>query len=278
MTTLPFWPTLRAAYSFTFRDLERLTSIAGLWLIVFVAIGIGSLWRAETGPVGDGEHLVAALAQFAAIAGFAVAWNRAVLNNEFWALRFGMRELRFLVHGLVIMFGMIAVLRHGGMLLLLLLTAGILASGAYPVPWERMLIFQIAATIILLGPFSGLLLALPAVAQDEQSAVFSAAWRRSRGSRLLIFYGTILAIAPFEVLEMIKQAFLGEPLLPAYAYDGNVPVSQASAAARYLAEAADGAIYFLGTAVAIAFLSSAYRRLAGEAPPLRSTTAARPGT
>ncbi|HEX7968869.1 MAG TPA: hypothetical protein VF502_11675 [Stellaceae bacterium] len=264
MTKIPFWPVLGAAYRFTFGDLGRFMAMSGVWFFVFIAIALAIIWQAQSEPFADSSLLAAQLGQFAALSAFAVAWHRAILMDEAGGLRFGRREVRFFGYSFLMMVGSNAVLHAGGLVLLLLFTAGILVAGAYPVPWQRMLIFQLVELLVLLGPLAGLLLVLPAVALDEQEGVFAKAWQRSRGNRLLLFYGVVLSALPFAVVDKVKQAVLGEPLWPAYAYDGRVPVPHPSAAAQCIAAAVEALLLFLGTAVVIGFLSFAYRHLASS--------------
>ncbi len=253
MRKIAFWRTFGAALRFTFADRARLFHVLEPRVI---AAGLVLVLGDLLGTLRVDLLLVLAATWFAvliAFASFAVAWHRAILLGPGEAardgLRIGRRDWRFLGYSIAIpllvgvplgmaaslaTFAIVIVAKLGGLSALSPALVG--------------LAMRLAAALGGAAIMARLALVLPAIAVDEPGASLSRAWKLGRGNAWRLAAGWLLCLAAFAPVVFLY-------LLLA------TGVAAESLSLQLVLGLGLMALEFLEFAVAVAFLSLAYRQL-----------------
>lgn len=260
-----FWRTVADAYGFFFNNIERLVALSGIWLVAIFIAGFVVLllsWLSIFLAIALG-FVSAIILYMGGFTAFAVAWHRAILRNDESAmsLGFGPREWRFL--GYCVVIGLVV----GGSIFL-----GELVFGAFAYAMVAalgtvgMVFFVLPFAVMVIGWLLGsrLMLALPAVAVDEQGDMLTTAWRRGRGNGVRLFFGPLVCIIPFVIAQFILRGIFG--LFGISVVGRGFNLWAIPSFSSFIFSMLFVVLYFMQAAVTVGFLSYAYRQVAENAP------------
>lgn len=272
MRKIAFWQTMGDAYGFLFDNLQRFFNLAALWLLGLLVLGAAALGFFLISPaLGAAIGLAALIFYVAAGVAFSVAWHRAILRGEPSispaGLHFGRREWRFLGYGLLITLIIGVALAAAAGVLSVFAVAMMAAAGPAGVIF---FVLPVLAAIAGWALCSRLMLALPAVAVDEETDLLSTAWARGRGNGVRLFFGPLLCALPLFIAEAVFRAIVHVAFGLQYwasAPHHKLALLAAAPLAQGLLTALTIIVYFLQLALTVGFLSFAYRQLNNRATP-----------
>jgi hypothetical protein len=281
MQKIAFWRTVGDAYGFLFDNLRRFFNLAAVWLAGVLVLGAAALGLFPAAPALGAVIAVAALIFYAAaVVAFSVAWHRAILRGEPSpspaGLHFGRREWRFFGYGLLItlIIGVALAVAVGVLAVFAIAMMATLGS-------MGIIFFALPALAAIAGwAFcSRLMLALPAVAVDEESDLLSTAWARGRGNSVRLFFGPILCALPLVIAQAVLRAVIHVAFGLQYwasAPHHKLALLAAAPLAQGLLTALSVVVYFLQLGLTVGFLSFAYRQLNNRAAPASGLPLAMP--
>ncbi len=266
VTKIALWKTVGDAYEIVFANPGRFLLTAGAWLIALTAFMALFMFAQTALPFASVLPAILRLGEMLGEALLSFAWLRSVLSDERpRALpRLGRRELRFIAYAVLVVAIVRGVLFFGGTLLVVFLSLTVVLYHLAPLTRSVTDPLQIIALVVLLIPVAGVLLALPALAEDEHDAVLSRAWQRARGNGIQLAFGVMLCLAPFEGIKVVIEKALGVPVWQLWiaAQEGRKVIPAPTPLQVMAATELDLLLSFLGAAITVGFLALAYRQLA----------------
>lgn len=282
MTKIAFWQTVGDAFGFVFSDWGRFFRLATLWIVVGTILfaclatlfGLEAVQKPAPGahePLTAGRavtSLVFLVYAIIAYVAFAVAWHRAVLLGEaagapLRAARFQWREMRFLMYSIVIALlaigvFVVAALIVGG-LVVLMIAGGKLFSDFESGPAIGAAVAAVLVAAIAILPFlARFSLGLPAIAVEEPEGVFGRSWHRGWRNGWRLIWGPFVCSLPLAIVSGIFQGAQLLSILLAGAGDAWRAVGLVLLLIFYLLGTT---AHFFAIALAVSFLSLAYRQL-----------------
>lgn len=268
MRKISLWQTVNDAYDISWKNGGAFASIVGIWIVALTAL---ATLTAVPPLVAFADKIPVAvrIAQILGVLIFSLAWLRCILRDEKPRLipRVSREALRFIGYTLLVAAIFRGVLYFGGFILLLVLSAAALGLGLMPIPSWATYWFQVAEFILLLTPFSGFLLALPAVAAEEEGHVLARSWRRSNGNRIRLACGALLCIVPFEGIGLAIEQMFDRPLWPSWTGRQSELAQTLVSPQVLIATELDLVLSFLGAATLLSFVALAYQQLAASDQP-----------
>jgi hypothetical protein len=266
VTKIALWKTVGDAYEIVFANPGRFLLTAGAWLIALTALTALFMFAPTPFPFASVLPAILRIGEMLGEALLSFAWLRSVLSDERpRALpRLGRRELRFVAYAILVIAIVRGVLFFGGSLLVVFLSLTVVLYHLAPLTRSVTDPLQIIALVVLLIPVAGVLLALPALAEDEHDAVLSRAWQRARGNGIQLAFGVMLCLAPFEGIKVVIEKALGVPVWQLWiaVQEGRKVIPARTPLQVMAATELDLLLSFLGAAITVGFLALAYRQLA----------------
>jgi hypothetical protein len=257
---MAFWRTVGDAYEFAFANMEALAIAASAWVIGLTALAALALFAPTSVPLVVDNPALLRIGELLGEFAFSLAWMRAILLDEapIFLPWFGRRERRYIGYGIVVSLLTLGILYFSGTFLLIVLGIKAHDYGLTPIPKLWTDVFQVVALIVLLIPASGCLLALPAIALDEEGDVIARGWKRSRGNSVPLGVGVWLCMAPVTGAQLTLETALGGPIWNIAGEAGPSPLPMQT----MLATEIDLLLSFFGAAVISGFLALAFRQVA----------------
>ena len=266
VTKIALWKTVGDAYEIVFANPGRFLLAAGASLIALTALAALFMVAPTALPFASVLPAILRIGEMLGEALLSFAWLRSVLRDERpRALpRLGRRELRFVAYVILVVAIVRGVVFFGGSLLVVFLSLTVLLYHLAPLTPSVTDPFQIIALVVLLIPVAGVLLALPALAEDEQDGVLSRAWQRARGNGIQLAFGVMLCLAPFEGIKLVIEKAVSVPVWQLWiaAQEGRNVIPAPSPLQVMAATELDLLLSFIGIAVTAGFLALAHRQLA----------------
>ncbi len=274
MKQLPVIGTVTDAYAFVWENRQDFLLLAFLPIVIGALVetllvgvfapSVDTPTDPETPPSGGPGAAVLASAMVGVVlyVMFAVAWHRLFLAQEQTtvgaALRWGARQMRFLVRLVVLAFVMVAAaFALGGPIV-----AGAAATtGSGPGPLRFLALVAVVIGIFLV--YARLLLIFPAAALDEAMSMRDS-WRLTRGNSWRMVGISFLPLFPV----WIASAFVSVPIRAVLA----MLEWQNSLTAILAVSLIEQAFVFAGVAVTVSALSIAYRDLKAHVSGATSLT------
>ncbi|MDJ0951615.1 MAG: hypothetical protein QNJ94_22110 [Alphaproteobacteria bacterium] len=252
---LPIWQTVRDAYRLVFGHFGGMWKAAliptSLYVVLLGLIGYHQVATAESADADGAEAnvllLVAVLAAIVVLVPFLSQWHRVSLlgperEPPRIRFRFGVRELRFLGHCLLLIL-------IGCTIVLLPLLALVMSGGG-----EFAFIVGVGLALVMLYVIARLGLMLPATAMDRRTGLVDA-WTRSKGNGVRIAVALFLAELPWRILNTIVETIAEQT--------GTVGLSLLYATVTVFTT-------IIGLAILASVLAVAYKTLAGLPEAVRT--------
>jgi hypothetical protein len=266
VTKLALWKTVGDAYEIVFANPGRFLLAAGAWLIVLTALTALFMVASTARPFASVLPAILRIGEMLGEALLSFAWLRSVLRDERPPAlpRLGRRELRFVAYAILVVAIVRGVLFFGGSLLVVFLSLTVALYHLAPLTRSVTDPFQMISLVVLLIPVAGVLLALPALAEEEHDDVLSRAWQRARGNGIQLSFGVMLCLTPFAGIKVVIEKALGVPVWQLWiaAQEGRQVIPAPSPLQVMAATELDLLLGFIGAAVTVGFLALAYRQLA----------------